>query len=633
MMTLPPELCRMRDELRGYAVEYGLDFFEVLFEMLDWRQINEVAAFGGFPNRYPHWRFGMEYEQLAKSYTYGLSKIYEMVINNDPCYAYLLHSNNLVDQKLVMAHVYAHSDFFKNNIYFAHTNRKMMDEMANHRTRVMRYIDRIGYDKVESFIDACLSLETLIDYHGVAIRRAPARPHIAVEREGEEDGPVVRKLGTGARKYMERYLNPPEFLEAQQKKLEEERQREKNFPERPQRDVLQFLTDYAPLDGWERDLLSIVREEAVYFSPQAQTKIMNEGWACVTGETRILTDRGALPAREIVTGRLPVRVCDGAAWRRVTDWAHFPSRTTVRVQTRRGFVLEGSATHQVLTEASPDTWRRLDELRTNECVRTGWGSCENSVASDEIVSIETAVQDVYDFTVEQTHRYVAHGFVNHNSYWHSKIMTQRALKDSEVIDYADHHAGVVAMTPQRINPYKVGIELYRDIEDRWNRGRFGKEYEECTDMRVRAKWDRQLGLGRQKIFEVRKIYNDITFLDEFLTPEFCREHRMFVYSYNLSSDQYEIADRTFEKIKKQLLNQLTNAGQPTIDVVDANYGNRGELLLKHQHDGVDLRYDYAQETLKNLFRIWRRPVNIETVVEGVPKILSYDGQAPKEFRP
>ena len=79
---------------------------------VDYKQLNEIAAFGGFPTRYPHWRWGMEYEKLSKSYTYGLSVIYEMVINNDPCYAYLLRSNSLVSQKQI-AHVFAHADFLK----------------------------------------------------------------------------------------------------------------------------------------------------------------------------------------------------------------------------------------------------------------------------------------------------------------------------------------------------------------------------------------------------------------------------------------------------------------------------------------------------------------------------------------
>src|ERR1700752_4775441 len=132
-------------------------------ELVDSDQLNAVAACGGFPVRYPHWRFGMEYDQLSKTYTYGLQKIYELVINNDPSYAYLMKSNNLVDQKLVMAHVYGHVDFFKNNYWFSKTNRKMIDTMANHAVRVREYMDRHGQDRVESFIDHCLAVENLID--------------------------------------------------------------------------------------------------------------------------------------------------------------------------------------------------------------------------------------------------------------------------------------------------------------------------------------------------------------------------------------------------------------------------------------------------------------------------------------
>ncbi|HOW17094.1 MAG TPA: SpoVR family protein, partial [bacterium] len=151
---LTPQLQRINEQVKKYALSYGLDFFEVIFEMIDYKQVNEIASLGGFPTRYPHWRFGMEYDRLSKSYQYGLHKIYEMVINNDPCYAYLLRANKLIDQKLVMAHVYAHCDFFKCNMYFDGTNRKMMDEMANHATRIRRYMDKHGVSVVEDFIDA-----------------------------------------------------------------------------------------------------------------------------------------------------------------------------------------------------------------------------------------------------------------------------------------------------------------------------------------------------------------------------------------------------------------------------------------------------------------------------------------------
>jgi len=169
MANLTPELEMWRKKIEEVARDLGLDFFETIFELISYDQINEFAAKGGFPVRYPHWRFGMEYEQLSKSYEYGLSKIYEMVINTDPCYAYLMEGNQLMDQKLVMAHVYGHCDFFKNNIWFSKTDRKMMDTMANHAVRIRRYIDRYGYDHVERFIDMALSLENLIDRHSVYV--------------------------------------------------------------------------------------------------------------------------------------------------------------------------------------------------------------------------------------------------------------------------------------------------------------------------------------------------------------------------------------------------------------------------------------------------------------------------------
>src|ERR1700737_2053089 len=116
--NLSPELARIRGDAEGY----GLDFFETIFEMVDYEQINSLASYGGFPVRYPHWRFGMDYDQLSKGYTWGLQKIYEMVINTNPSYAYLMKSNNIVDQKTVIAHVYGHTDFFKNNYWFSKTN-------------------------------------------------------------------------------------------------------------------------------------------------------------------------------------------------------------------------------------------------------------------------------------------------------------------------------------------------------------------------------------------------------------------------------------------------------------------------------------------------------------------------------
>ncbi|HEY7331303.1 MAG TPA: SpoVR family protein [Gemmataceae bacterium] len=488
--NLPPHLRSLQEEIEGYAREYGLDFFRTIFEVIDADDLNEIAAYGGFPTRYPHWSFGMSYEELRKGYDYGLSKIYEMVINNDPCYAYLMRSNHTVDQKLVMAHVYGHCDFFKNNAYFGHTNRKMMDEMANHGARIRHYVERFGEDEVESFMDRCMSIDDLIDIHSTAIRRREPVSRYDFSPE-QDDSAELRATRFKSKDYMDDYVNPRELL----KKEEEERRKAKeqtarSFPEHPEKDILLFLIQHAPLKNWQRDILEIIRDEAFYFTPQGMTKIMNEGWA---------------------------------------------------------------------------------------------------------------------------------------SFWHSTIMTQKALSPSEVIDFADHHSGTMATSRTRINPYKLGIELLRDIEHRWNTGKFGKEYEECDDLEKRRNWDKQLGLGRQKIFEVRRVHNDITFIDTFLTPEFCVQHNMFTFAWQEQAGGYFIESRDFEKIKQRLLFSLTNFGKPWIYVVDGNFRNRGELLLKHQHTGVELRLDQAADTLANIQFIWGRPVHLQTLVDGKPTMLSFDG--------
>ncbi len=500
-MPIPAHLYEFQHRIEQHARDYGLDFFKQVFEMLDYKTMNEVAAYGGFPTRYPHWRFGMEYEKLSKSYAYGLSKIYEMVINNDPCYAYLLEGNSLVEQKLVIAHVCAHNDFFKNNYYFSKTNRKMIDEMANHATRIRRHLERFGVERVEAFIDVCLSIDNLIDPMSQFIRRDPApEPE---RKDGEDQGGDGERGQRGGFKlrapttYMESYINPPEPKSAEQadeadtgEDGEQPFEKPPKIPARPERDVMKFLLEHAPLEDWQRDVIEIIREEAYYYAPQGMTKIMNEGWA---------------------------------------------------------------------------------------------------------------------------------------TYWHSKIMTRKVLDASEVIDYADQ-ASMVLGGGASLNPYKIGYELLHHIEWRWDTGRFGKEWADCDDLAAKRSWDRKLGLGIEKLFQVRQIYNDVAFIDEFFTEDFCREQLFYTFGWSERSQHWELQSRQYEQIKGQLLQMLTNFGNPFIAVEDGNFENRGELLIKHRHEGFDLKLDWAQDTLANLYRVWRRPVNLQTAFEDKGKILRFDGQ-------
>jgi stage V sporulation protein R len=216
------------------------------------------------------------------------------------------------------------------------------------------------------------------------------------------------------------------------------------------------------------------------------------------------------------------------------------------------------------------------------------------------------------------------------SYWHSRIMTEKACTAAEVLDYADHHSATMATQPGVLNPYKLGIELFRDIEDRWNKGKFGREWDECDDASRKFSWDRQLGLGRQKIFEVRKIYNDVTFIDEFLTQEFVDKQQLYTFGYNKQTQEYILESRDFQAVKERLLFSLSNFGQPYIYVEDGNYKNRGELFLGHRYDGVPLRMDHARDTMENIFKIWQRPVHLETVMEKRKKVMTYNGSKHEE---
>ena len=248
--TLPPKLREIQLQMEELAKSYGLDFFETIFEVLDLEELCMFAAYGGFPVRYPHWRFGAEYDQLVKTHMYGLQRIYEMVINNDPCYAYLLNTNEMVDQKLVIAHVYGHCDFFKNNAWFAQTNRKMLDQMANHATRINRYVDRFGFEKVEEFIDACLSLEDLIDMHSMHIKRAPdvtPLPHAALLRDDDFEYMQTGRLPSKG--YMDSFINPPRSWRRPRKNGCRRKKNEKNvvrFPTNPSATCCYFYSNMPP---------------------------------------------------------------------------------------------------------------------------------------------------------------------------------------------------------------------------------------------------------------------------------------------------------------------------------------------------------------------------------------------------
>ncbi len=257
------ELERWDKRIREKATEFGLQYYPQEFELCDHNQMLGYMAYSGMPSHYPHWSYGKAYEKLKTLYDYGVSGLpYEMVINSDPAVAYLMRDNSLLLQILTIAHVYAHNDFFRNNFTFRNTRAEYtVPTFKAHSERIRGYIEdpSIGLEKVESLLDAAHALSLQVRRNLAVRKRTPAeaRQHLLDASQPREDP-------------FKAIHRRPEYKQPDLNKV----------PLEPDADLLLFIRDHNPfLSEWEKDALTIVHEEAVYFIALIETKIMNEGWA------------------------------------------------------------------------------------------------------------------------------------------------------------------------------------------------------------------------------------------------------------------------------------------------------------------------------------------------------------------
>jgi stage V sporulation protein R len=257
------ELVEWDRVIRDKAAEFGLDWYPQEFEICDHNGMLGYMAYSGMPSHYPHWSYGKSYEKLKTLYDYGVSGLpYEMVINSSPAIAYLMRDNTLLLSILTMAHVYGHNDFFKNNFTYKSTRAELtIETFKAHALRVRRYAEdpSIGIEKVERILDSA---------HAMSWQ---CRRKLAIRKLTHEE--QTERAIDAAQPRQDPFKNlhvRPEFHEPDLHKV----------PLEPDEDVLLFIRDHNPyLAEWEKDLLTIVDEEAKYFLPMMETKIMNEGWA------------------------------------------------------------------------------------------------------------------------------------------------------------------------------------------------------------------------------------------------------------------------------------------------------------------------------------------------------------------
>ncbi len=874
------DLERLRDNIDiawDQARKFGLDPFPTHFEMVPASIMYEFASYS-LPGRFSHWTHGKAYHRQKMQYDFGLSKIYEMVVNTNPSYAFLMDMNNLLQNTFVVAHVFGHTDFFKNNAYFQHTSRRMIDKVSIHAERIVQYEFDHGKLEVERFLDAALSIQEHVDYNLFLRSDSVKHEEPSPERTSEYDDIWG--------------------LDKKAKKSEEERDRYPSgkapkFPEKPEKDLLLFLSRHAPsLEPWQRDLIEIVRTEFLYFVPQMQTKVMNEGWACLKADSLVLTERGFLRYdalhKYLATGE-KITVGSGEGVQdEITDRHIRRNASTIRLKTRRGLVLEGAEEHKL--SIGSDKWIALKDVQVGQRIPLSVGdniwpeqlvpvttpakivlptvvdvaqaagvgvhtvyrsmggktpfaqeriadairstgytfgnegkpmyksrftltapthiteefaeflgyligdgnihTTKNAVgytsgdklladryaqlvkdlfaietmpfwddktingkggrwrvvfysahvldllqslgidlkakapkkripdgilrspksvmsaflrayfdcdgcasekegvilstfsddiaqtlqivllnygilsrrygpnvriksssaklfaeeigfglerkqeklqtylashqwfkkegSTDEVVSIEHDVADVYDITVDRSHRYVANGMLHHNSIWHSRIMRelgdQGVISDSDTIEFAQLHSGVLSPSKTSLNPYYLGYKMFEAIEKRWDNPT--KEEQD--------RLGRKPGMGRQKIFEVRELDNDVSFLRNYLTEDLIKD--LDLYMFKKEGDEWVVSEKQWERVRDGIVASMTNFGYPYLVVDNGDYRGNRELYIKHMFEGQELDVSYAEKTLQHVYTMWGRPVHLETVYEGKRILMTYDGE-------
>lgn len=258
-------------EITEIAQGFGLEFYPMRYEICPADIIYTFGAYG-MPTRFSHWSFGKTFHKMKMQYDFGLSKIYELVINSNPCYAFLLDGNSLIQNKLIVAHVLAHCDFFKNNARFSNSNRNMVESMSATAERVSQYEMIHGTEAVEQFIDAVLSIQEHVDPTLIKPYQLDKARYIELLNKDDSAAKPAPKSA-----YDDLWNLDPDTQAASSVRSANE---PKRFPSKHEKDIVWFIEEYSPvLQDWQRDIMSMLRDEMLYFWPQIETKIMNEGWA------------------------------------------------------------------------------------------------------------------------------------------------------------------------------------------------------------------------------------------------------------------------------------------------------------------------------------------------------------------
>ena len=581
----------------------GLEPYPVNYWIVDHDEMNRLIAYGGFQQRYPHWRWGMQYDRQQKQGQFLGGKAFEIVNNDNPSHAFLQESNALADQKAVITHVEAHADFFANNEWFGlFTDDSSGDDpadrhgpdatamLARHAEQIRGYIEEPDIDReaVERWTDHVLCLQDTIDQHAAY---APVEAADCDPEQADRD-PAAAIAELDLSEEVTGQVFDEEFFAD---RSDEEAGR---FPPEPVDDVIGFLaahgkqydedTDRAvEMTDWQQAVLEILRREAYYFAPQQMTKVMNEGWAAYW-ESLMMGEEAFAGTEEFLTyADHQARVLGSGGLNPYKLgkelWEYVENRTNRREVLERLLRVEGITWRNL--ESEVDFGAVRDRLRPPAWIQNVSGWLESIEPDDPRVDADALSR-------------AQKGEIDLDRYpW--KVLTYEGLAQRHYSLLKPQYRGFLGRANkselESIARYLFDDQRYDSVEGA------------LEDVEYTRGWDRMR--------EIRESHNDVTFIDAFLTGEFVDANDYFAYEHSQKTGDFRVSSVDPEDVKRKLMLEFTNFGKPTIVVEDANYDNSGELLLAHQYNGVMLDVEEATEVLKRIFELWGRPINLLTIVK------------------
>jgi stage V sporulation protein R len=551
--------------------------YNVMFWVLNYKEIMAISSRQGFPNRYPHWRWGLEFDKMRKSRILS-SEIHELVINSDPSHAFLQKQNTETVQKAVIAHVYVHSDFFANNkMYTENTDAKnsidMINKNANKIEKIMNRKD-ISKDEVEKWIDTVRSIEENIDQHKTYDKISKYEKPDTIKRDLKEE--LVK--GGVSEKIADEISKNEVIEESKQENMQKDllnlvKQNGKIYDNEKQRSV--------DMENWRKEIIDIIRKESYYFAPQKMTKVMNEGWASYI-ESLMMTGENLAESEDIFEYSKHFSKILGSQGFNPYKlgfelWNYIERRENRRQVIELLLQVEDIKIDNFFEKIDPD--EVINEIKPNE-------NLYSIKKLDKKQLLNRIDKSKLDDNINNIN--------NFEEPW--EVLNYKGL--------AEKNFNLPKTFLNSINHNHLKTSMIFESESLYN-----SIEESLSDFDYTRSWD--------KLREIRETHNDITFIDKFFTEEFANYN-----NYNIKGQD----ESKFNEMKESLLREFTNMGKPLITARDTNYNNSEELLLVHHYNDIGLNLDKAKKTLERIFKMWGRPVHLKTYDRKENEIkLSYNG--------